>query len=96
MRDDHEAREWLQDFLGQGQVKSGDVKRAAAVAGFSERTLQRARSNLRVRITSEGYPRITYWCPYTNTRVQAEVTSANRESGSATVVTICNDCEARF
>lgn len=56
-----EAREWLQDYLGQGQVKSSDAKRAATMAGFSERTLQRARSNLRVRITSEGYPRITYW-----------------------------------
>lgn len=35
-------------------------------------------------------------CPHANTRTQAEVTSANREPGSATVVTICNDCGARL
>lgn len=57
----NEARDWLEDWLSAGQVKSSDAKRAATAAGISERTLQRARASLRVRVTAEGYPRVTYW-----------------------------------
>jgi hypothetical protein len=57
----NEARDWLHDWLSAGQVKSSAAKRAAAAAGISERTLQRARAALQVRVTAEGYPRETYW-----------------------------------
>jgi hypothetical protein len=57
----NEARDWLRDYLGQGRVKSSDAKRAANAAGISERTLTRARGSLKVKISAEGFPRVTYW-----------------------------------
>jgi hypothetical protein len=56
------ATEWLREFLtAEGRCKSGDAKKAARAAGFSDRTLARARQALRVVIADEGYPRVTYW-----------------------------------
>lgn len=56
------AAEWLREYLSvESNAKSADVKKAAHGAGFSDRTLQRARQKLRVEFKQEGFPRITYW-----------------------------------
>jgi RecA/RadA recombinase len=56
------ATGWLREYLTQThRAPSADVKKAAHVAGFSDRTLQRARTSLRVEITDVGFPRVTYW-----------------------------------
>lgn len=59
--DRDEAKTWLQGYLGSGRKPSADVKKAANREKISERTLHRARQALRVRITAEDYPRVTYW-----------------------------------
>ena len=86
-----EARGWLRDYLGQGRVKSGECKRAATAAGVSERTLQRARSKLKVQITSAGYPRVTYWSLPTHDDSGATCASKPRaragEQGGTTTTT---------
>lgn len=57
------AGQWLEDYLGQqGHCRSADAKKEAFKAGFSDRTLQRARKALNVRVTSRGFPRQSYWC----------------------------------
>lgn len=57
-----EAAAWLSDYLTQqGYCPSADAKRAGKRAGFSERTLQRAASKLKVVAESTGFPRRTYW-----------------------------------
>ena len=48
------AKAWLREYLKAGPVDSGDAKRDADAAGFSTRTLQRARTSLQVIIASEG------------------------------------------
>ncbi len=59
-RDD--AADWLREYLtATSRPKSAEVKKAGQVAGFSDRTLQRARKKLRVKIADEGFPRVTYW-----------------------------------
>lgn len=59
-RDD--AADWLREYLTAiARPKSADVKKAGLVAGFSDRTLQRARRALGVTIADEGFPRVTYW-----------------------------------
>jgi len=59
-RDD--AADWLREYLTAiARPKSAEVKKAGQVAGFSDRTLQRARKTLRVKIADEGFPRVTYW-----------------------------------
>lgn len=61
------AAEWLKDFLtptpedAREKVASKDVKKAAREAGFSERTLARARASLSVKVVSEGFPRESFW-----------------------------------
>lgn len=61
------AAEWLEDFLtptpddAREKVPSRDVKKAARDAGFSERTLARARTALGVKVISEGFPRESFW-----------------------------------
>jgi hypothetical protein len=61
------AAEWLEDFLtptpvdAREKVPSKDVKKAARDAGFSERTLARARASLAVKVISEGFPRESFW-----------------------------------
>jgi hypothetical protein len=58
-----EATDWLSDYLtASGRTASKVVKKAAKNDGdFSERTIQRAASDLKVVSTSEGFPRVTYW-----------------------------------
>ncbi|WP_222113247.1 AAA family ATPase [Gordonia paraffinivorans] len=48
------AKAWLAERLGTGVHDSGEVKQDARAAGFSERTLQRARRELGVTITPAG------------------------------------------
>lgn len=60
--DRDEAVEWLREYLtATASAKSADVKKAAHVAGFSDRTLRGARTKLKIRVRDEGFPRITYW-----------------------------------
>lgn len=58
-----EAAEWMTDFLivGGATAKSADVKKAGHAAGYSERTIQRARERLRLEVRSQGFPRCTWW-----------------------------------
>lgn len=48
------AKEWLAAYLGAGVHDSADAKRDGKAAGFSERTLQRARQDLGVVIRPDG------------------------------------------
>ena len=57
-----EARAWLGDFLQQ-QMPSSDVKAEARKVGFSEATIKRAASALKVVVSESGFPRRTYWSP---------------------------------
>jgi hypothetical protein len=57
-----EAVNWLEDFLTiHRKTKSQEAKKEARVVGITERTLSRAAKQLQVRVTSEGFPRQTYW-----------------------------------
>ncbi|QYN16841.1 AAA family ATPase [Amycolatopsis sp. DSM 110486] len=61
-RTDAEAvAEWLSEFLTSqgGEAASGEVKKAAKAAGFTERTAQRARAKLKLAVHTEG--RNTIW-----------------------------------
>lgn len=62
-QDRHDAVQWLSDYLKvEGpHAESADAKRAATKAGFSERTLQRARQELGVLIEYTGMPATTKW-----------------------------------
>lgn len=56
------AENWLVDYLTlNSQSASVDVKKAGKAAGFSERTLQRARQSLNVTTSEVGFPRRTIW-----------------------------------
>jgi putative DNA primase/helicase len=58
-----EAVEWLDDVLAEGPVSSTDVKKWAKAADIKERTLQRARNRVGVKVTrrenEQGRP--TMW-----------------------------------
>ncbi|MFF0146432.1 AAA domain-containing protein [Amycolatopsis sulphurea] len=61
-RTDAEAvADWLREYLTSqgGQAPSGEVKKAAKAAGFTERTAQRARAKLQLTTRTEG--RNTVW-----------------------------------
>jgi len=56
------AAGWLTDYLTLNpKSPSSEVKKAGKAAGFSERTLQRARMSLNVTATEAGFPRRTFW-----------------------------------
>ncbi|MGV0161044.1 bifunctional DNA primase/polymerase [Mycobacterium colombiense] len=60
----NDAVEWLRTRLTDTNgdpVPSRDIKADARAQGFSERTLQRAASKLRILVTEEGFPRRTHW-----------------------------------
>jgi hypothetical protein len=57
-----EATAWLEDFL-QNPFPSSDVKREARKVGFSEATIKRAASKLKVLVREADFPRRTYWLP---------------------------------
>ncbi len=58
-----DATEWLRDYLqtAGGGAPSGEIKAAAKEAGHAERTLTRARQQLRITPEPQGFPRVTYW-----------------------------------
>jgi hypothetical protein len=58
-----EAADWLSDYLNEhgGRAPSVEIKRAGTGAGHAERTIQRARKRLRLRVHSYGKPRRTDW-----------------------------------
>lgn len=51
-----EAKEFLEDYLADGPVASGDAQKAALKAGHSERTIRRARKALGIKPRKEGAP----------------------------------------
>ncbi|NIJ09895.1 hypothetical protein FHU38_000239 [Saccharomonospora amisosensis] len=57
------AEGWLSDYLtaNGGTAASADAKKAGRTAGFSERTIERARRSLKVTAQAEGFPRRTFW-----------------------------------
>jgi energy-coupling factor transporter ATP-binding protein EcfA2 len=58
-----EAAAWLEDYLTAegGSKASSIVKSAGAKQGHNDRNLRRAAQKMRVRYTSEGFPRTTIW-----------------------------------
>ena len=58
-----EAGEWLSDYveLNGGRVLSADAKKDGRAAGHTLDAIHRARSRLRLKTTSSGFPRVTYW-----------------------------------
>ena len=60
--DREEAREWLADELADGEWHEGrEVKARAKAAGYSVRTLQRARVGLQIEDRREGFPAVSEW-----------------------------------
>jgi putative DNA primase/helicase len=49
-----EAKDWLRDLLGFEEVESKEVKAAAKIEGFGDKTLRNARVTLGVEIRREG------------------------------------------
>ena len=58
-----EAADWLSDYVASqgGQVASADAKKACRVAGHTIDAIHRARMRLKLKVTSSGYPRATFW-----------------------------------
>lgn len=56
-----EAREWLRDVLSDGPQPAADVKRRAEADGIKSRTLDRAKRDLSVITTREGYSSKGRW-----------------------------------
>lgn len=59
----NEAGEWLLDYLSSqgGEADSADIKREGAKRGHSQDALKRARTRLKVKSESYGFPRQTKW-----------------------------------
>jgi hypothetical protein len=86
-----EAGDWLQDYLAShgGSADSAALKRDGVKAGHSKDAIQRARTKLRIRTVSIGFPRRTHWVlqlsrqssdvPGETTTIQTtQTTAANR------------------
>lgn len=58
-----EAAEWLEDYVAMngGRVSSAAAKKDGAGAGHSIAAIKRARQRLQLRVSSGGYPRVTWW-----------------------------------
>jgi AAA domain len=58
-----EATDWLSDYvaINGGQVLSADAKKDGAKAGHSVDSIKRARTRARLKVTSSGFPRVTFW-----------------------------------
>lgn len=56
-----EAERWLAEYLEAGAVMAKDAFRDARQAGFSERTLKRAKSKLGVRVRKDGFGKDAGW-----------------------------------
>jgi RecA-family ATPase len=58
------AADWLENYLTEnGKSLSKEVKQAAEFEGLNERTLQRARTEIQVIVTLEGFgkDKVSYW-----------------------------------
>jgi hypothetical protein len=56
------AREWLTDFLADGEWRGGgEVKAAARQEGITQKVLRRAREQLDIEIERRGMPAHSYW-----------------------------------
>jgi hypothetical protein len=58
-----DAKEWLRDFLGSGEVDSKDVKVAAKSEGFGDKPLRNARTKLGVVVRRDGFGKdmVSWW-----------------------------------
>lgn len=56
-----DAELWLADVLQEGEMSSNDVFRDGKRAGFSERTMKRAKASLNVRRVKRGYGKDGSW-----------------------------------
>jgi len=57
-----EAADWLRELIVEGRMKAIDVQKAAKAAGWSWRTIQRARKLAGVETKREGFGKgATYW-----------------------------------
>lgn len=56
-----DASAWLRELLGNGPVRSSEVKRIADEAGYAWRTVQRAMKRAGVQSRRDGYPAKTIW-----------------------------------
>jgi RecA-family ATPase len=58
----NEVKGWLEDYLRQeGPCWSRDVKDAGRKEGHSQRGIERAAQELRIKIREKGFPRQTFW-----------------------------------
>ena len=81
-----EAADWLTDYLTLYQVaSSAQVKAEARKAGFSQRTVERAREKIGAGMTSHGFPRCTYWSAPGLSPGQVDKLLAALPSGANTV-----------
>src|SRR5262249_33250324 len=55
------AKEWLSEYLEDGEASASQVFRDGLKVGFSERTLRRAADELGVRGAKSGYQGQTMW-----------------------------------
>jgi putative DNA primase/helicase len=59
--DASEAEEWLRDMLASGPVSSTEIMREATKAGFRERALKRAKSNIGAKVQRHGFGKEGQW-----------------------------------
>jgi AAA domain/Bifunctional DNA primase/polymerase, N-terminal len=89
-----EAADWLDDYMQAygPKVASADAKAEGKKVGHADHNLKRARSKLKLRVVSEGFPRVTYWVderpvgtnsPRGDTSVPTELTRAEKAQVNA-------------
>ena len=68
-----DATEWLGEYLESvgGSAQSAVVKASARAAGHSDRTIQRARKDLKLESQSSGFPATTSWSLPASTTARA-------------------------
>lgn len=74
-----EAERWLAEYLESGAVAARDAFRDAKHAGFSERTLKRAKAKIGVRIRKDGFGKESGWVWFLNDDRPAPAKGANTE-----------------
>jgi hypothetical protein len=81
-----EATDWLEDYLAQhgGTASSTDIKRDGGRAGHALRTLHRARQRVRAVVSSEGFPRVSWWS-LPVTQIEVSGLSSGAKSGFSVV-----------
>jgi hypothetical protein len=56
-----EAKDFLREMLANGAIKTKDVLKESKSAGISEATLKRAKTDLKIKATHDGYQGPWYW-----------------------------------